>query len=160
MPDSDKPAANKTIQLDALDEAEAAALVQQRTSSAPPAAPTPSRRVTPPPLPPSAFVSNPPPAVDVPPLDAPPFVSRAPTMPPPRTSAQKAIMAATFIAIVAGAIAGGLYVGGSARGHLASPAASASGASGAAPPAAPASSASDNVLMLPTIEMGSQPSGN
>ena len=63
-------------------------------------------------------------------------------------------MAALFVVIIAGAIAGGLAVGSQARGKLATPAAS------SAAPGTLSPSASDNVLVLPTIEMSSQPAGN
>jgi hypothetical protein len=167
MSDSDKPAPNQTIQLDALDPAEAERLVA--SPSSPPSEGAHVRRKTPPPLPPSALVANPPgdgaegSAADGAegagaleagaPVAAVSRAPRAPSVAPaaPRSSAQKAGMAVAFVVLVVGAIAGGLYVGGSARGKM-----SKSESAAATPSAAaPAPSASDNVLMLPTIEMGS-----
>ncbi len=150
MADSDKPApANQTIQLDALDASEALKVTEGVgvSSSGSTGEGVPSRRPTPPPLPPSAFVSNPPPTPAV-------MTSRAPTLPPPRPLGQKVALVALFVVIIAGAIAGGLAVGSQARGKLATPAAS------SAAPGTLSPSASDNVLVLPTIEMSSQPAGN
>jgi hypothetical protein len=159
MSDSDKPAPpNQTIQLDALDPAEAEKLLA--SPSSPPSEGAHVRRVTPPPLPPSAFVPAPAEGAEgggAPEAAAPvAATSRAPravsVVPaPPRSPAQKAGMAVAFVVLVVGAIAGGLYVGGSARGKMKSE--SAAAVPSAAPPAS--ASASDNVLMLPTIEMGS-----
>ncbi|MGH7437089.1 MAG: preprotein translocase subunit SecG, partial [Polyangiaceae bacterium] len=63
MSDPEKPAPppNQTIQLDALDPAEAEKLVGSSPSSLPPGEGPHVRRKTPPPLPPSALVSTPPP---------------------------------------------------------------------------------------------------
>lgn len=148
MSDSDKPApANQTIQIDALDSSEALSVTGAGPSEASPGEdPALGRRKTPPPLPPSAFTSTPPPAPQA-------MTSRAPSAPPPapRSMGQKVAIGAVFVALVAGAIAGGLAVGGQARGKLAAPAASS---------AAPATSASEQVLTLPTIEMTAPPSGN
>jgi hypothetical protein len=163
MPDSDKPAPNQTIQLDALDPAEAEKIVGAGGPSVPPGDGAPSRRKTPPPLPPTAFVSNPPSQdgsherADGRPSAAPAaFTSRAPSIvpAPPLSPAKKAAIGVALAVVIGGAIAGGLAVGGNARSHMA-PAASGGGAS-----AGPAPSASDSVLVLPTIEMSSQPSGN
>ena len=160
MSDSDKPAPpNQTIQLDALDPAEAEKLVA--SPSSPPSEGAHVRRKTPPPLPPSALpnaaegaeASGGAGASDAgAPVAAMSRAPRALSVPPPapRSPAQKAGMAVAFVVLVVGAIAGGLYVGGSARGKM-----SKSESAAAVPSAAPAPSASDNVLMLPTIEMGS-----
>jgi hypothetical protein len=147
MPDSDKPAPNQTIQLDALDPVEAEKITVGPRPSAPPSEGAPSRRKIPPPLPASALVSNPPEP------EPPAYVSRAPSAPPPpEKSTPKAAVIAVFAVLVVAAIAGGIYVGNSARSHLAPQAATRATAA-----IAPAASASDSVLMLPTIEMSSQP---
>ena len=64
-------------------------------------------------------------------------------------------MAVAFVVLVVGAIAGGLYVGGNARGKMAKSEPAAAPPSPAPAPSASGGSGSDNVLMLPTIEMGS-----
>jgi hypothetical protein len=138
--DERKPNPNATIQLDQID----GALDQVQFDSAP-QLPTSSRK--PPPLPPVMPTAS----------GAPPPAVAMPSAAPPPAKKLGAGMIVGFVALLAVAIGGGLYVGLHAPATAAAPTASAKAAPSAAPSvtaAAPTPSASASVqhFTLPTIE--------
>ena len=134
--DERKPNPNATIQLDQIE----GALDQVQLDDEPAIAPSASKK--PPPLPPMMPMSS---------AAPPPAVATASLAPPSPAKKLGAGMVVAFVALLALAIGGGLYVGLHAPAKVA-PAPSAASAPSAAPSVTAAAPASVQHFTLPTME--------